>query len=216
MAGSEQQARSTERPVAKPARDTAGPNELVQIAIVYNWTSVTIYRNGAKYACYDIESRQVFPRDMILLIGKQRLGCDKVSMPTLAGTVEEARLYNVALSPKMIAALKPNEPSPIGPVGQWTFEDGTARDSTGHFPMGQLQGNARIAGGKLILDGQESFLVVPLLGVKQPTLISSSDFERGFASWYGQKRSGDGTLVPAPRCFPRNGRYARRIHRGCA
>ena len=106
----------------------------------------------------------------------------------------------------MIASLRPNEPSPIGPVGLWTFEDGTARDSTGHFPLGQLQGNARIAHGKLILDGQESFLVVPAIGggVQEPTRVGSSDFERDVAPWYGQKLSNDGTsVVPAPEMLSR-------------
>ena len=46
-------------------------------------------------------------------------------------------------------------------MGWWTFEDGTARDLTGHFPMGELHGNAKIADGKLILDGADSYLLVP-------------------------------------------------------
>ena len=175
-------------------RETAGPGELVQIAVVYHWTSVTIYRNGEKYAQYDVDNRHAFPEDSILLIGKQYLDC--YSFPTMAGSIEEARLYNVALSPEMIALLKPNEPSPIGPIGLWTFEDGTARDSTGHFPMGQLQGNARIANGRLILDGRNSFLAVPAIGgIKETTRLFSSDFERGIGSWYAQKASSDLSAV---------------------
>ena len=96
MAGSEQHAR-TQKDQSQNPIETAGPNELVQIAIVYDWTSVTIYRNGKMYVSYDNEGRRVFPRDAILLIGKQYLGVSPVSLPTLAGTVEEARLYNVAL-----------------------------------------------------------------------------------------------------------------------
>ena len=75
-----------------------------------------------------------------------------------------------SLSAETIASLKPNEPSAVAPVGWWTFEDGTARDVTGHFPMGELHGNAKIANGKLILDGADSYLLVPaaLKPNKQP------------------------------------------------
>ena len=69
--------------------------------------------------------------------------------------------------------------------------------------MGLLQGKARIADGKLVLDGQGSFLAVPPLGVEEPTLISSSDFERDLTSWYGQMLSVDRTAVPAPEMLSR-------------
>ena len=185
--------------------ETARPGELVQIAIVYDWTSITIYRNGERYAQYDVEHRQAFPKDSPLVIGRRGLGYNLGTTPMLSGTIKEARLYNVALSPKIIASLKPNEPSPIGPVGLWTFEHGTARDSTGHFPMGQLQGNARITGGKLVLDGQNSYLVIPAVGgIKQPARVASSDFERDVTPWFGRKQSDDGTaLLPAPEMISR-------------
>ena len=43
---------------------------------------------------------------------------------------------------------------------EMSVEDGTARDSTGHFPMGELRGNAKIADGKLIHDGAQSYVLV--------------------------------------------------------
>ena len=203
MAGSCEGARSQGNQSTN-ATETAGPGELVQIAIVYNWMSVTTYRNGEKYAQHDTDSRQTFDADSILVIGRRLLGTDVV-LPTLAGAVEEARLYNVALSPKIIASLKPNEPSPIGPVGLWTFEDGTARDSTGHFPMGLLQGKARIADGKLILDGRESFLVVPAIGgIKEPTrpLQAAISSRTSHCGPRGSCRVMAARCCPPPRCFP--------------
>ena len=160
MSGSGYWDRTEKNQSAYPT-ETARPGELVQIAIVYDCTTITIYRNGRQYAKYDTANRLVFERDSILLIGKRHLTDGTNTIPTLAGIVEEARLYDVALPPPMIVALKPNEASPIRPLGWWTFEDGTARDLTGHFPMGELHGNAKIANGKLILDGKDSYLLVP-------------------------------------------------------
>ena len=154
--------------------ETARPNELLQIVIVYDWTNVTIYRNGERYAAFDAGSRYAYQQRMKLLIGKRldanptatSAGTTVVRGPssearTLAGKVAEVRLYDYALSAKSVASLKLREPSPIPPVGWWTFEDGTPRDLTGHFPMGELRGNARIAGGELILDGRDSYLYIP-------------------------------------------------------
>ena len=50
-----------------------------------------------------------------MLIGKRHLTDGTNTIPTLARIVEEARLYDIALPPPMIVALKPNEASPIRP-----------------------------------------------------------------------------------------------------
>jgi hypothetical protein len=143
------------------AIERAKPNELIQIAIVYEWTKITIYRNGETYAEYDVPERRAFQRESNLLIGKRHPYDKTTDPPTLAGKIEEVRLYGMALTSTTIAALRPNRPSRVGPIACWNFEDGTARDSTGHFPMGELRGNAKIRDGKLILDGSDSYLFVP-------------------------------------------------------
>ena len=100
-------------------------------------------------------TRSRLTKKSILVMGKRHLwNRNQTSpLPTFVGAIEEARFYDCSLSAEMVAALRPNEPLTVVPVGWWTFEDGTARDSTGHFPMGELHGKARIANGKLILDG---------------------------------------------------------------
>jgi hypothetical protein len=160
MAGSDWWRRSEKDQSARPSED-AGPNTMIQIAAVYKGTSIALYRNGVEYAKYDTGMVQGYEKDSILLFGKRHLDIPNCSPPTLRGTIEEMRIYNKALSPLTIAAMKPNQPSPLEPVGCWTFEDGMARDVTGHFPMSQLQGSARIEKGKLILDGKDSYLLVP-------------------------------------------------------
>ncbi len=161
MGGSHGYQRTQKEQASYPA-ETARPDELVQIAAVYEWTTVTLYRNGQKYASFDAGDRHVYKKDMMLLIGKRHLPMfEGHELPTLAGKVEEARFYDYAMTPEGIASLKLGESSQIPPVGLWTFDDGTARDSTGHFPEGKLHGNAKIADGKLILDGRDSYLLIP-------------------------------------------------------
>jgi len=161
MGGSHGYQRTQKEQSSYPA-ETAGPDELVQIAAVYDWTTVTLYRNGQKYASFDVGDRHVYKKDMMLLIGKRHLPLfEGHKLPTLAGKVEEARFYDYAMSSEAVASLKRGESSQIPPVGWWTFEDGTARDVTGHFPMGELHGTARISDGKLILDGHDSYLQIP-------------------------------------------------------
>jgi beta-fructofuranosidase len=167
MAGSPGWCR-TDKDQSKYAAETANRHELVQIAIVYDSTTIAIYRNGQPYAKYEADARHIFEKDVFVLMGKRHLDMffpplnRIVPVTTLVGEIEEARIYDVALRPEAIALLKPNEPSGIRPLGQWTFEDGTARDSMGYFPMGELRGNARIIDGRLILDGgNDSYLLVP-------------------------------------------------------
>jgi len=152
----------------------------VQIAIVYEWNRLTIYREGKVYAEYWIDRPQTFYSDSVVLLGKRCVDrpwrTPPHCPPTLAGAFEEARLYNFALMPSAIAALKPNEPSPVNAIGQWTFEDGTARDEMGNFPPGELRGNARIADGKLVLDGKDSYLIVIPLGA-DPAAIPPAEAE---------------------------------------
>ena len=76
------------------------------------------------------------------------------------GSIEEARLYDVALTQDQIGELRVNQPSSPAPIGWWTFEDGTASDLTGHFPAGLLAGGARIVDGQLQLNGTDAFLLI--------------------------------------------------------
>jgi hypothetical protein len=62
-----------------------------------------------------------------------------------------------------VAALRPGEvgadAGTVRPLAQWTFEDGT-QDSTGRLAPGVLRGHARVADGKLHLDGTDSFMLI--------------------------------------------------------
>lgn len=77
----------------------------------------------------------------------------------LRGAIDEARIDNRALDGPTRAALRPNQTSTPAPLAQWTFEDGTATDAMDTFPAGQLVGGARIADGRLWLNGTDAYVV---------------------------------------------------------
>jgi hypothetical protein len=141
------------------ALETADSNALIQIAAVYEKTTITLYRNGKQYVRYEVDKAQAFDQDVTVLLGLRYVGGNG-EVGFLAGAIEEARLYGTALDASAIATLKPNEAPDPRPLGQWTFEDGTALDSMKTFPKGELRGHARIAGGKLHLDGKDSYVEI--------------------------------------------------------
>jgi hypothetical protein len=166
MAGSDFFRRTAGDQAAWPT-ETADARTTVQIAIVYRGRQISIYRNAKPYAAYLVERPQVFDDNPIVLIGLRYLG-GMGEIGCFAGAIEEARIYNTALDPAQIAALKPEragQGSSVGedirpkPLAQWTFEDGTAVDAMRTFPPGQLCGGAKIAGGKLLLNGTDAYMV---------------------------------------------------------
>ena len=50
------------------------------------------------------------------------------------GSIDDARIYGVALNAAQIAALKPNQPSDPKPLAWWDFENGAAADRMKAFP----------------------------------------------------------------------------------
>jgi hypothetical protein len=140
------------------AEETGLSNTMVQVAIVYAGERISIFRDGQAYASYSVSQARPFGRETAVLIGVRCLA----SMGAIGffhGAIEEARLYDVALDAKTIASLQPNRPSDPKPIGQWTFEDGSTADAMGRFPPGELRGGARVAGGKLWLNGTDAYMV---------------------------------------------------------
>jgi hypothetical protein len=158
MAGSDVFRRTPSDQSAYPA-ETADAKTLVQMAVVYDREAIRIYRNGTPYASYQIDQPQSFSQYVTVLLGLRYVG-GMGEIGFLAGAIEEARLYDAALDAEAIAGLKPNQPSDPKPIAQWTFEDGTASDTIGTFPVGELRGHARIDDGKLHLDGKDSYVEI--------------------------------------------------------
>jgi len=157
MAGSDF-LRRTPRDQASYPVEVAGPGDLVQMAVTYKGQTVSICRNSAPYASYPIEAVQPFGLDATVLIGLRYLGGMGAIGP-LAGEVEEARIYDVALSRQQIAGLRLGIGSHPRPFGWWTFDDGSTTDLVGNFPEGQLRGGATVVNGALKLNGTGAYMV---------------------------------------------------------
>ena len=160
MAGSDCFHRTQRDQAAFPV-ETADAKTLVQVAIVYEGNKIHVYRNGKLYSAHEIDKPQTFRQDAMVLIGLRYVGTIG-KHGFFDGAVEEVHIYDVALSTATIAALEPGKPSAPKPLAQWTFEDGTAADSMKTFPPGKLCGSARIADGKLHLDGKTGYMIAPL------------------------------------------------------
>ena len=151
--------------------ETADAKTLVQIAIVYSGKQVTIYRNGEKYAEHPVKDSERFDSESMVLMGLRHRDA-QAGNRFFTGSIEDARIYNVALDKNSIAALKPNALSDDKPFAWWSFEEGKTADQMNVFPTTTLVGNARIADGRLHLDSTGAYMMatkaVPKLG---PTTI---------------------------------------------
>jgi len=134
------------------APETADAGTLVQIAIAYKGNQVSLYRNGNPYATYAVREAQAFGKETFVLLGLRYLG-EMGDIGPFTGAIEDARLYDVALDAKQIAALEPKKLSDPKPLAWWHFRDGKPDDAMKTFPFSRLAGSARIADGRLILDG---------------------------------------------------------------
>lgn len=160
MAGSNHFERTEADQSAYP-EESAAPHALIQVAVVYAGNEVTIYRDGELYAGYTAPNQAAFGDGSAVVMGLRHVGAGQQSPRFFAGSIEEARIYNVALTQEQIEALEPNTASEPKPIAQWTFEDGTGRDEMGTFPDGELHNGAYIAGGRLHLDGIDDYLLTP-------------------------------------------------------
>lgn len=138
-------------------RESAGPDQMVQLAIVYEGPKISLYRNGQRAAEYETDRPHVFGPGLRVVIGVRHTAPFGLPPSRFAGKVEEARIYDRALSREEIAAMAPGAASSIKPFAQWTFEDGATGDEMGYFPRYTLHNGAYVAEGKLHLDGKDDY-----------------------------------------------------------
>ena len=155
MSGSDAFRRSQREQSAIPA-ETADSKTPIQMAIVYHGNRITIYRDGVLYNEYQIEKPQKFGQNCVAVMGLRHLTAS--DRACLAGAVEDARIYNIALSADQMSKLEANKPSDPMPMAWWSFENGEAGDRMGVFSESLLIGNARIDRGRLHWDGKNSWM----------------------------------------------------------
>ncbi|MCH5376705.1 MAG: LamG domain-containing protein, partial [Planctomycetes bacterium] len=157
MAGSNGFGRTQKDQAASPT-ETADSRTLVQIAIVYRGTQITIYRNGVKYADYAAPGSEQFGGDSLVLMGLRHLDAQPQGR-FFTGAIDDARIYGQALTAEQICSLMPNQPSDPPPLAWWDFEDGSVTDRMKRYAASTLLGDARIADGRLCLDQDGAYLL---------------------------------------------------------
>jgi len=183
MAGSDFWRRTSKEQAGYPV-ETADPGALVQIAIAYKGNQVTLYRNGKEYAHHEVAEPLAFGADTAVVIGLRHIQRD---IAGFAGTVDDARLYNRALSAEEIASLEPHKLSQVKPLAWWTFEAGKAQDLMHTFLTSHLEGNAHIANGKLVLDGSGQLWAT--LDSPAPEAAQEPQFDAGVQTLFYKARS---------------------------
>ena len=190
MAGSDMFQR-TEQDQSTRVAETADPQTFVQIAVVYDKGHIRIYRNGELYADYPAENIDLLNIDNhIALFGLRHLGSG-VGTP-LAGMIDDARIFARALTQDEIKSLKPNVASSIEPLAWWDFEGKEAKDRAGRFTHNRISGNAKVEGGRLVLDGK-SYLIAGR---------SANDVK--LAAQGGTPRAPQGPYAPETPAWPAN------------
>lgn len=156
MAGSDMFHRTQQDQSGYPL-ETAAPRTFVRVAIVYQDDRVTIYRNDAVVADYRTGRPPLaFGSGSRVHIGLRHPARSGQADAYFAGAVDEARIYDRALTAEEIRLLRANSPAGPRPIARWTFNEGRAVDEEGLFPEGRLVGGARIRAGRLILDGRSA------------------------------------------------------------
>lgn len=150
MAGSDTFSRTERNQDSFPA-ETVDAKTFVQMAMVYRGTQVTAFRNGVLYSQHTIGAPQEFGVRSAVVIGRRHL--TQNGKDHFAGAIDDARIYDRALSAEEIAALRPDSESAIRPWAWWTFDDKEAKDRIGRFPITEITGGATVEMGKLVLDG---------------------------------------------------------------
>jgi len=156
MAGSDYFRRS-QKDQSAYARETAGPDTFVQVAIVYQGRNIRIYRNGQPYAGYTIGGPQVFGRGSVVMFGRRHI--EAGDRACFRGKIADARIYDRALAAEQIAALRPNELSDVRPFAWWSFKSGRISDRVGRFPETFLSGGAELIRGHLVLQGEQPTMI---------------------------------------------------------
>jgi len=147
MAGSDNFKR-TQREQDKNPKESADSRTTLQIAVVYQGSRISIYRNAELYASYEAGNIDLLGRtNNIAVFGLRHVDGDG----GIAGSIEDARIYDRALSVDEIRALKPDIASGTDPYAWWDFEGDKVVDRAGRFKHNVMGGGAKLEDGRLVL-----------------------------------------------------------------
>lgn len=120
--------RRTQKNRSKTTVETADSKTQIQMAIVYKGDEIRIFRTGEPYAQYPAKNVDLLSsKNCVAVFGLRHIGGNG----SIAGAIDDARIYGKALTPEEIQALRPNQPSAIKPVAWWDFEGAEIVDRAG-------------------------------------------------------------------------------------
>jgi sucrose-6-phosphate hydrolase SacC (GH32 family) len=153
------------------AVEKADSKTLIQMAVVYKGNQISIWRNGEPYASHEANNIDLLgDKDNLAVFGLRHEGA--ASGQNLQGSIEDARIYDRALSADEIRKLQPNQPSAIKPYAWWSFEKGKETDLIGRFPINNLLGGAKIESGRLLLDTGTAALIAAARKTEGDSLVT--------------------------------------------
>ena len=135
---------------------TTFPGKMAQIAAVYRDGRVRLYRNGKLYAERAARDVDLLEKENnYAVFGLDHFGGENY----VSAGIEDARIYDEALTPRQLKALRPNKPSEIEPYAWWDFEGDTLYERTGRYVHHNIGlnnpgegGSVMLKNGKLMLD----------------------------------------------------------------
>ncbi len=183
MAGSNGFSRTMKEQDSWDSETSVNPS-LIQLAIVYLGDQISIYRNGLLYSSYEANNIDLLNTEFNLVVfGLRHIGA---SGGYFSGAIEDARIYDRALTPKDLNSLRPNEASTIAPYAWWNFEGDEIKDLTGRFEHHRLKDGAQLSGGKLIL-GEKSVVVATRTEKAAEKAIQGVTPVSPLPPWLGEK-----------------------------
>ena len=148
----------TEKKQADWPKETASPEEFVQVAVVYRGRLVTVYRNAELYARYTMAGHPCqFGAQSIVMFGPRHL---RNRNDCFIGRIKDARIYDKPLDRATVAAMQPGKPIPsLTPWAWWDFSTTGTYERTGRFNEVKLSGNATIQDGCLVLGENKATMI---------------------------------------------------------
>jgi len=143
-------------------KETASPDEFVQMAIVYEGKEITVYRNGKLCARYRMPGDPyTFGSRTAILFGQRHFG----NKDHFFGRIRDARVYAQPLDRMTIAAMEAGKPIfGVEPWAWWDFAKSGTFDRAGRFNQVKVSGGAKIEDGYLVLEGSKPLMLATMVG----------------------------------------------------
>ncbi len=157
MPGSNTYTRTEENQADWP-KETAGPDQFVQLAVVYRGREVAVYHNGQPYAKYTMAGEPcAFGPGSIVMFGPRHMHGRK---DCFVGRIRDARIYAQPLDEATVAAMQPGKPiEGVEPWAWWDFSATGTYERTGRFNEIKLGGDATLEDGCLVLGEDDASMI---------------------------------------------------------